>query len=44
MSLSQVDGITVIPVTHAEQMSRENAEAVELKRQLWVSLKKLFSL
>ena len=44
MSLSLVDGITIIPVTHAEQMSRENAEAVELKRQLWVSLKKLFSL
>jgi hypothetical protein len=44
MSLSLLEGITVIPVSYAEQMSRENAEALELKRQLWVSLKKLFSL
>ena len=44
MSLSLMDGVTVIPVSHAEQMSRENAEAVELKKKLWVSLKKLFSL
>jgi hypothetical protein len=44
MSLNLLDGITFIPVLHAEQMSLENAEAVELKRQLWVSLKKLFSL
>jgi hypothetical protein len=44
MTLSVKEGITFIPVSHAEQMSRENAEAVELKKKLWVSLKKLFSL
>jgi hypothetical protein len=44
MSLSLMEGITVIPVSQAEQMGRENAEAVELKKKLWVSLKKLFSL
>ena len=44
MSMSLMDGITIVPVSQAEQMSRDNAEAVELKRQLWVSLKKLFSL
>jgi hypothetical protein len=44
MTISMLADISVLPVLRADQMSRDNPEAQELKRHLWISLKKLFAL
>jgi len=42
--ISQLDGISVIPVMSPELMSGDDGEGIELKHRLWACLKKLFSL
>jgi len=44
MEISIWENVSVIPVLQAGQMGRDNPEAVALKRRLWISLQKLFSL
>ena len=43
-AISQLDGISVIPVIQPALMSSENPEGKEYKKHLWVCLKKLFNL
>jgi len=38
------DHISVIPVFEADKMSGDEQEAIDLKRSLWISLKKIFTL
>jgi len=44
MTISTLDGISVVPVLQADIMSRDNKDGLELKQRLWTCLKKLFSL
>ena len=44
MTISTWENISVFPVLQTDLMSRDLPESLELKRSLWVSLKKLFSL
>ena len=44
MTISTWKSISFVPVRQAELMSRNNPEGLALKRNLWVSLKKLFNL
>jgi hypothetical protein len=44
MSITTTENIRVIPVLQADRMSMDNSEGVELKRTLWITLKKLFNL
>jgi len=44
MVISTWENILILPVQQANQMSSDLPENQELKRNLWVSLKKLFSL
>jgi hypothetical protein len=44
MIISSWHNISILPVSQAELMSRDNPEGLALKRNLWVSLKKLFNL
>jgi hypothetical protein len=44
MEISTWNDILIVPVLRAEMMLVDNPEAQDLKRRLWVSLKKLFSL
>lgn len=43
-AISQLDGISVIPVLSPALMSGENPEGTEYKKRLWACLKKLFNL
>lgn len=42
--ISQLDGISVIPVISPDLMSGDGGEGTELKQRLWACLKKLFTL
>jgi hypothetical protein len=44
MAISTWENIRVIPVLQAGRMSVENSEGLRLKRTLWITLKKLFTL
>jgi hypothetical protein len=44
MAISTWENIRILPVMQAVLMSRDNPAGLELKRKLWVSLKKLFNL
>jgi hypothetical protein len=44
MIISTWENLTILPVLKANLMSRDIPESVEPKRNLWISLKKLFSL
>ena len=44
MSISTWENIRILPVMQAVLMSRDNPAGLELKRKLWISLKKLFNL
>jgi hypothetical protein len=44
MRISSWENIQFLPVMQADLMSRDNSEGLELKRKLWISLKKLFNL
>ena len=44
MTISTRESISFVPVRQVELMSRNNPEGLALKRNLWVSLKKLFNL
>jgi len=44
MTISTWKSISFVPVRQVELMSRNNPEGLALKRNLWVSLKKLFNL
>jgi len=44
MEISTWENISIVPVLQADLMGRENPEGLALKRRLWISLKKLFSL
>jgi hypothetical protein len=44
MAISTWEDISIVPVLQADLMSRDNPEGLELKRSLWISLKKLFNL
>ena len=44
LSISKLDGISVIPVSSPELMTGNNTQGVEYKQRLWACLKKLFSL
>jgi hypothetical protein len=39
-----IGGIRILPVLQTGAMSRENEEGKELKKKLWVELKKIFGL
>ncbi len=42
--ISEVEGISVIPVPKPERIIGDSAESTELKKRLWLSLKKIFNL
>ena len=42
--MSSWEEMKIIPVAQTELMSRESPEGLELKRRLWITLKKLFNL
>jgi hypothetical protein len=44
MTVSHVDEILIVPVLQAEKMGGDSKEGLALKQQLWVLLKKLFTL
>jgi hypothetical protein len=44
MTISTWENIRILPVMQAVLMSRDNPAGLELKRKLWISLKKLFNL
>ena len=44
LTVSLMDGISIIPVLQANTMNTDNKEGLELKQRLWVCLKKLFNL
>jgi hypothetical protein len=44
MTISSWENIQVFPVMQADLMSRDYTKGLELKRNLWISLKKLFNL
>ena len=44
LTVSLVDGISIVPVLQANTMNTDNKEGLELKQRLWVCLKKLFNL
>ena len=43
-NISEVDGISVIPVLSPGLMSGNRPEGIEFKQRLWICLKKLFTL
>lgn len=44
MSISTWENIRILPVMQTELMSGDNPRGLELKKNLWISLKKLFNL
>jgi hypothetical protein len=44
MTISTWENIQILPVMQSELMSRDNPRGLDLKRNLWISLKKLFNL
>jgi hypothetical protein len=44
MTISTWENIRILPVMEAELMSRDNPRGLELKKNLWIALKKLFNL
>ena len=44
LSVSLMEGISIIPVLQANNMNTDYKEGLELKQRLWVCLKKLFNL
>lgn len=44
MTISAWGNIQILPVMQAEMMSWDNPRGLEMKRNLWISLKKLFNL
>ncbi|HEV3223403.1 MAG TPA: hypothetical protein VGZ90_11010 [Puia sp.] len=44
MAISTLENIRILPVLQADSMSSDNPKGLELKRKLWISLKKLFNL
>ncbi len=44
MTISTWENIRILPVMQAELMSRDDPRGLELKKNLWISLKKLFNL
>jgi hypothetical protein len=44
MTISTWENIRILPVMQAELMSSDNPGGLELKKNLWISLKKLFNL
>jgi hypothetical protein len=42
--ITEIDGISVIPVRSPDMMSAESAAGIELKKRLWICLQKLFTL
>jgi hypothetical protein len=44
MTISTWENIQILPVMQSELMSRDNPKGPDLKRNLWISLKKLFNL
>ncbi len=44
MTISTWENIRILPVMQAELMSGDNPQGLELKKNLWISLKKLFNL
>lgn len=44
MTISTWENIRILPVIQAELLSRDTPRGLELKKNLWISLKKLFNL
>ena len=44
LTVSDIDGISIVPVLKANIMNTDNEKGPELKQQLWACLKKLFNL